>query len=114
MVVGLMDDAGGDGAMWKGRATAMFTCVMRALGWMRDQHLIDLNVSEIRDHLTLKRIIDLADQSKFPDMRPDIRKSIKSYLSSLPGFQAEKGYKQSRSEEHTSELQSPLRISYAL
>src|SRR3546814_12827549 len=90
MVVGLMDDAGGDGAMWKGRATAMFTGVMRALGWMRDQHLIDLNVSEIRDHLTLKRIIDLADQSKFPDMRPDIRKSIKSYLSSLPGFQEEK------------------------
>src|SRR3546814_10316631 len=63
---------------------------------MRDQHLIDLNVSEIRDHLTLKRIIDLADQSKFPDMRPDIRKSIKSYLSSLPGFQEEKGYKQSQ------------------
>src|SRR3546814_6152089 len=28
MVVGLLDDAGGDGAMWKGRATAMFTGVI--------------------------------------------------------------------------------------
>lgn len=96
MVVGLMDDAGGDGAMWKGRATAMFTGVMRALTWLRDRGIIDLNVGEIRDHLNLKRIIDLADQSKYPDMPQPVRKSIKSYLSSLPGFQEDKGYKQSQ------------------
>lgn len=96
MVVGLMDDAGGDGAMWKGRATAMFTGVMRALTWLRDRQIIDLNVGEIRDHLNLKRIIDLADQSKYPDMPQPVRKSIKSYLSSLPGYQEDKGYKQSQ------------------
>lgn len=96
MVVGLMDDAGGDGAMWKGRATAMFTGVMRALTWLRDQHIVDLNVGEIRDHLQLRRIIDLADQAKFPEMPQHIRKSIKSYLSSLPGFQEDKGYKQAQ------------------
>jgi len=96
MVVGLMDDAGGDGAMWKGRATAMFTGVMRALTWLRDQHIVDLNVGEIRDHLQLKRIIDLADHAKFPEMPQHIRKSIKSYLSSLPGFQEDKGYKQAQ------------------
>ena len=96
MVVGLMDDAGGDGAMWKGRATAMFTGVMRALTWLRDKGIIDLNVGEIRDHLNLKRIIDLGDQSKYPDMPQPIRKSVKSYLSSLPGYQEDKGYKQSQ------------------
>jgi len=96
MVVGLMDDAGGDGAMWKGRATAMFTGVMRALTWLRDQQIVDLNVGEIRDHLQLKRIIDLADQAKFPDMPQHIRKSIRSYLTSLPGFQEDKGYKQAQ------------------
>lgn len=96
MVVGLMDDAGGDGAMWKGRATAMFTGVMRALTWLRDNNFIDLNVSEIRDHLQLKRIIDLADKDKYPDMPPPIRKSILSYMTSLPGFQEDKGYKQSQ------------------
>jgi len=94
MVVGLMDDAGGDGAMWKGRATAMFTGVMRALTWLRDKQVIDLNVSEIRDHLNLKRIIDLADKSKYPDLPQPIRKSIKSYLTSLPGYQEEKGHRQ--------------------
>ena len=96
MVVGLMDDAGGDGGMWKGRATAMFTGVMRALTWLRDNDFIDLNVSEIRDHLQLKRVIDLADKEKYPDMPPAIRKSIRSYMTSLPGFQEDKGYKQSQ------------------
>lgn len=87
MVVGLMDDAGGDGAMWKGRAAAMFTGIMRALTWLRDQGVIDLNVSEIRDHLNFTRILTLADKNAYPDMPQPIRKSIKSYLTSLPGFQ---------------------------
>ena len=96
MVVSLMDDAGGDGAMWKGRATAMLTGVMRALSWLRDEDMIDLNVGEIREYMSLKRIVDLGDTNKFPDLPPDIRKSIKSYLTSLPGFQEEKGHKQAQ------------------
>ncbi|MBY3433196.1 TraM recognition domain-containing protein [Rhizobium laguerreae] len=96
MVVGLMDDTGGDGAMWKGRATAMFTGVMRALTWLRDQQLIDLNVSEIRDHLQLKRIIDLANPEQYEQMPMPIRKSIKSYLTSLPGYKESQGYNQSQ------------------
>jgi intracellular multiplication protein IcmO len=96
MVVGLMDDTGGDGAMWKGRATAMFTGVMRALTWLRDQQLIDLNVSEIRDHLQLKRIIDLANPEQYEMMPVPIRKSIKSYLTSLPGYKESQGYNQSQ------------------
>lgn len=94
MIVSLMDDVGGDGAMWKGRATAMLTGTMRALIWLRDQNRIDLNVAEIRDHLNLKRIIDLCDPSKYPDLPQHIRHNVKSYLLSLPGFQEEKGYKQ--------------------
>ncbi len=94
MVVSLMDEVGGDGAMWKGRATAMFTGVMRALTWLRDDNRIDLNVAEIRDHLNLKRIIDLADPNKYPDLPPHIRHNVRSYLTSLPGYQEEKIYKQ--------------------
>jgi intracellular multiplication protein IcmO len=94
MVVSLMDEVGGDGAMWKGRATAMFTGVMRALTWLRDENRIDLNVAEIRDHLNLKRIIDLSDPNKYPDLPPHIRHNVRSYLTSLPGYQEEKVYKQ--------------------
>lgn len=96
MVVSLMDDAGGDGAMWKGRATAMLTGVMRALSWLRDEGHVDLNVGEIREFMSLRRIIDLGDVNKYPDMPQPIRKTIKSYLTSLPGFQEEKGYKQAQ------------------
>ena len=96
MVVSLMDDVGGDGAMWKGRATAMLTGVMRALCWLRDRGYMDLNVSEIRDYMSLKKIIDLADESKHPDLPSPIRKSIRSYLTSLPGFQEEKKEKQAQ------------------
>lgn len=94
MVVSLMDETGGDGAMWKGRATAMFTGVMRALTWLREQQLIDLNVSEIRDHLQLKRIIDLATSEQYANMPPAIRKSVKSYLTSLPGYKESSNYNQ--------------------
>jgi intracellular multiplication protein IcmO len=96
MVVSLMDDVGGDGAMWKGRATAMLTGIMRALCWLRDQGYLDLNVSEIRDHMALRRIIDLSDEQKHPDLPAHIRKSIRSYLTSLPGYVEEKKEKQAQ------------------
>lgn len=94
MIASLMEDAGGDGAIWKGRATAMLTGVMRALCWLRDNGVVDLNVGVIRDYMNLKKVIDLADEKKFPEMPPDIRGAIKSYLGSLPGYQEEKGYNQ--------------------
>jgi intracellular multiplication protein IcmO len=94
MVTSLMDDAGGD-SMWQGRAIALLTGIMRALCWLRDQGFLDLNVSELRDTMSLKKIIELADINAHPDLPPHIRKSIRSYLSSLPGFQEDKGVKQS-------------------
>lgn len=96
MVTSLMDDAGGDGAMWKGRAVALFTGVMRALVWKRDAGLVDLNIGVIRDYLNLPRIIELADREKEPHLPIDIRVSIDSYLASLPGYQKEKGTKQAQ------------------
>jgi len=62
--------------------------------WLRDQGYLDLNVAEIRDHIDLKRIIELGDENKYPDLPPSIRKSVRSYLTSLPGYQEEKKDKQ--------------------
>lgn len=96
MVTSLMDDVGGDGAMWKGRAVALFTGVMSGLVWQRDEGLIDLNIGLIRDYLNLPKIIELADKEKWPDMPLKIRTSIEAYLTSLPGFVRDKGPKQSQ------------------
>lgn len=90
MMVSLMDDTGGDGAMWKGRATAMFTGVMRALTWLRDQGRVDLNIGLIRQFLDLRRIIELAEADTYNGMPQSIRHSVSSYLTSLPGYQAGK------------------------
>ncbi|MCV9964101.1 hypothetical protein OIU34_19655 [Pararhizobium sp. BT-229] len=96
MLMETMDDTGGDGAMWRGRAVAMLTAVIRPLVWLRDIGYIDLNIAEIRDHLGLRQIIDLANPEAYPEMPQPIRKGIKSYLRALPGFREELGYRQSQ------------------
>ena len=96
LVVGLMDEVGGDGAMWKGRATAMLTGVMRALTWMREEGRVELDVDVVRRHIHLGAIVDLADPAIHPDMPPDIRVSVRSYLGSLPGYREERRHKQAQ------------------
>lgn len=86
MIASLMDGDEGDHGMWKGRAVAMLTGVLQALTWLRDNKAMNLDVGTIRDHIALGKIVELADPTKFPDMPPSIRKSIKSYLTSLPGY----------------------------
>ena len=99
MCVSLMDDAGGDGAVWKGRAVAMLGGIMRALVWKRDQGELDLNIGIIRDYLSLDKIIELAAEEALP---PNIRNAIVKYLAQIPGFDKSKGTKQAQQtmEQH--------------
>lgn len=94
MVVSLMDGIGPDAALWKGRGTQMFTGLMRALIWLRDEGRLDLNIGSLRDYLNLRAIIDLASPEKHPDMPENIRRSIVHYLTSLPNYDAERGTRQ--------------------
>lgn len=96
LLVSLMDDVGADAAMWKGRAVAMFTGVIRVLVWLRDFEGQGMDVGVVRDSISLRKIIDFSDATKYPTVPVEVRKSILSYLGSLPGFQPEKGYKQSQ------------------
>lgn len=102
MVVSLMEESGGDGAIWKGRAVAMMTGVMKALCWLRDQGMLELNVGTIRDYMSLKMIQDLAEPAQYPNLPPQIRHQIKKYLVSLPGYDETKGPKQGNTtlEQH--------------
>lgn len=101
MMVSLMDEVGGDGAMWKGRAVAMLTGVMRALVEKRDKGLIDLNVGEIRRHMVLNAIEELAKDRK--NLSPSTIAAIEAYLKSLPGYKenpGEKGQAQTTLDQH--------------
>ena len=84
LLVSLMDDSGGDNAMWKGRAISLISSIMMALVNMRENREILLDVDLIRDYLILENILKL---SKRRDLPPHVNQSIKAYLSSLPGFQ---------------------------
>ena len=96
MIVGLMAEAGGDGAMWKGRAVAMLTGVIKALVWLRNKGELDLNVGTIREYMNLKNIISLASEKDRPSLPRDIRTSVRAYLTSLPGFVESKGTAQAQ------------------
>lgn len=96
VLVSTLEEVGGDGAMWKGRSIAMFLALIGALVWLRDTGKIDLTPGEIRDHMPLDRFASLADPTAFPDMPFRLRKRLRSYLHSLPGYQADKGNKQSQ------------------
>jgi len=96
MVVSLLDEPGGDGPLWKGRATAMMTGLMRALTFLRDEHGLKMTASTVRDYVGLEPLIDFLNEEKFPLLPESVRFAIKSYLTSLPGFRLDKGTRQAQ------------------
>lgn len=85
LLVSLMDDGGGGGDMWKGRAISLISAIMMALTYMRDQKEILLDAAAIREYLILDNIIKLYKTRR--DFPKHIRDALKGYLVSLPGFQ---------------------------
>lgn len=83
MLVSLMDESGGDNAMWQGRAISLVSSIMMALVYLRDNSGLLLDVDVIREHLILDQIQKLA---KRRDLPPNILQAIRSYLRSLPGY----------------------------
>lgn len=83
MMVGLMDDAGDDNSMWKGRAIALMSALMPALTWKRDNQGMMLDVGVIRDNLTMQQIIKMSRDTVLPDR---IIRGLQSYLDTLPGY----------------------------
>jgi len=83
LLVGLMDEAGGDNAMWKGRAISLMTAIMPALTWKRDHQALLLDVDTIRNTLTLDKIVALSRDKKLPKK---ISAGVYGYLDTLPGY----------------------------
>ncbi len=86
LIVGLMRDAGGDGAMWKGRARTMLKGLLNALVFKRDNEGLNLDIMEIRNYFPLDKIYNL---SRDPSLEDSARDPIRKYLLELPGFSEE-------------------------
>ena len=96
MVVSVADWSDEDGGLWVGKATGLFTGLMRALVFKRNQGTLDLDAGTVRDHLGLREVIDLADEAKHPDLPKNIRLTVRSYLGSVPGYRPEDGHGQAQ------------------
>jgi intracellular multiplication protein IcmO len=86
LIVGLMRDAGGDGAMWKGRARTMLKGLLNALVYKRDNEGLNLDIMEVRNYFPLDKIYNL---SRDPNLEDSARDPIRKYLLELPGFSEE-------------------------
>ena len=83
MLVSLMDDAGGDNAMWQNRAISLISSILFALVYMRDNQGYLLDVDQIRENLLLENIEKLSRRNDLPKYALN---SLRAYLRSLPGY----------------------------
>lgn len=92
----MLPRAYGDGTMWQERAISLMSCIINALVWLRDNEGYPLTISEIRNFLVLKTLMRLEETLLLAGAPHKIRSELRFYLESLPGFQAEKGDRQSQ------------------
>lgn len=86
LLVGLMREAGGDGAMWKGRASAFMKGLLNVMVYLRDTGELTLSVDSLPDYMPLDRVIELFQREDIPQ---STRLSLHRYLGQLPGFNEE-------------------------
>lgn len=83
LIVGLMRESGGDGDMWKGRASTMLKGLLKALVYKRDRGEINLDIEVIRDNMTLDRMVAMSADENLPERA---KSQIQKYLLELPGY----------------------------
>lgn len=90
LLVGLMRESGGDGAMWKGRASIMLKGVLNALVYLRDKTGVNLDINLLQDTMPLDEVVNLSFRRDIP---AHARVSIERYLAQLPGYTQEDAIK---------------------
>ena len=104
LIVSLMDDSGGGGDMWKGRAISFVASLTRPLIYLRDKGYINLSPEKYLEYFELNLIEELVweHNGKYGDMFDVIVAPLRSYLVTLPGYQKSKLKKQEQKtlEQH--------------
>ncbi|ARR20044.1 TraM recognition domain-containing protein [Xanthomonas citri] len=104
LIVSLMDDSGGGGDMWKGRAISFVAALTRPLTYLRDKGYINLSPEKYLEYFELNVIEELVFEhnGKYGEMFDTIVAPLRSYLITLPGYQKSKLKKQEQKtlEQH--------------
>ena len=96
LIVALMDDSGGGGDMWKGRAISFVAALTRPLVYLRDKGYINLAPESYLDYFELNAIEELVweHKGKYGETFDVVCAPLRSYLLTLPGYQKNKIKKQ--------------------
>jgi len=96
LIVSLMDDSGGGGDMWKGRAISFVAALTRPLIYLRDKGYINLSPDKYLEYFELNVIEELVweHEGKYGNMFDVIVAPLRSYLVTLPGYQKTKPKRQ--------------------
>lgn len=96
LIVSLMDDSGGGGDMWKGRAISFVAALTRPLTYLRDKGYINLSPEKYLEYFELNVIEELVweHNGKYGENFDMIVAPLRSYLVTLPGYQKAKMKKQ--------------------
>ena len=96
LLVGLMSDPSAYADERRGKATALLTGLMRLLVHRRNEGGLALDFGTVRDHLTLSTLVGLAEGGEGADLPDDGRAALRSYLSTLPHYNPERGARQAQ------------------
>jgi intracellular multiplication protein IcmO len=104
LIVALMDDSGGGGDMWKGRAISFVASLTRPLCYLRDKGYINLSPEKYLEYFELNVIEELVweHNGRYGELFDVIVAPLRSYLTTLPGYQKTKIKKQEQKtlEQH--------------
>lgn len=104
LIVSMMDDSGGGGDMWKGRAISFVAALTRPLIFLRDKGFINLSPEKFLEYFELNVIEELVweHNGKYGEIFDVIVAPLRSYLTTLPGYQKSKAKKQEQKtlEQH--------------
>lgn len=86
----------------KRRTEALLIAVVEAFVWRAGHGMGEAGVAELRDHLNIRRVVDLSDPVRIPFLPDRLRRPVRAYLESIPGFRHDRGYEQTETvrEEH--------------
>lgn len=110
LIIALMDDSGGGGDMWKGRAIAFVSGLTRVLAYLRDRGYLLLDAKKFIQYFDLPVIERLVwDRTINEDNRDVVIKDelfmqvlepLKAYIMTLPGYKQEvKGSQEQKTVE---------------
>ncbi len=104
LIVALMDDSGGGGDMWKGRAISFVAALTRPLTYLRDKGYMNLSPEKYLEYFELNMLEELVFEhnGRYGEMFDVIVAPLRSYLLTLPGYQKSKIKKQEQKtlEQH--------------